>query len=282
MDLIMASRLRLQTLACLAVALSVLTACQQEPAASAMATKGDDAAAKTAEAKTAMAALSADEQAAVRALVRDTLLTNPEILLEAQEAYTAKMTRAQNDQVAEAFPKLKNEAASLAVGPADAAITVIEFFDYRCPYCHASNEWSRQLLETRKDVRFIFKQLPVLSENSVGAAQAAIAAGRQGKFLAFHNALMGAEGDLNMGQVMEIAASVGLDTTRLQADIARPEVQAMISKVNEQATGLGITGTPAFVINGRLISGFDTAALDAALSTAGVDQPVAGTAAKGG
>lgn len=229
-----------------------------------------------------MAALSKEEQAAVRALVRDTLLSNPEILLEAQEAYTAKMTRQQNDQVVAAYPKLKAEAATLTAGPANAPITIVEFFDYRCPYCHASNEWARNLIANRDDVRFIFKQFPVLSENSVGAAQAAIAANRQGKFLEFHHALMAAQGDLNMTQIMQIAASVGLDTAKLQADMARPEVQAMITEVNQQATTLGISGTPVFVINGQLISGFDANALDTALSSAGVDgdAPPAGSAPK--
>jgi protein-disulfide isomerase len=269
-------------LASAAIAL-IAAGCGNKTEGSVMA--GEAPATKVADSKetaAVMAALSKEEQAAVRALVRDTLLTNPEILLEAQEAYTAKMTRQQNDQVVAAYPKLKAEAATLTAGPANAPITIVEFFDYRCPYCHASNEWARNLIANRDDVRFIFKQFPVLSENSVGAAQAAIAANRQGKFLEFHHALMAAQGDLNMTQIMQIAASVGLDTAKLQADMARPEVQAMISEVNQQATTLGISGTPAFVINGQLISGFDTNALDTALSSAGVDGdvPPAGSAPK--
>lgn len=270
------TRFRLAGLTSVAAIALILAGCGDQKAESAMKDAGDPAATAEASTKADLSALTKAEQEAVRALVRDTLVSNPEILLEVQQAYEAKMTRQQNEQVASAYPKLKTEAASLSIGPANAPITIIEFFDYRCPYCHASNEWSQALLASRQDVRFVFKQLPLLSENSVGAAQAAIASQRQGKFAAFHNALMAADGDLNMNQVMQIAASVGIDTAKLQADMARPEVAAMLSQVNEQATALGINGTPGFVINGQLISGFNTEALDAALASAGTDGASAG------
>jgi protein-disulfide isomerase len=263
------TRFRLAGLVSVAAIGLVLASCGAKEPESAM---KDAAVAEAPEpSKADLSSLNKAQQEAVRALVRDTLLSNPEIMLEVQQAYEAKMRRQQNEQVASSYPKLKTEAATLSVGPANAAITIIEFFDYRCPYCHASNEWSQKLLASRNDVRFIFKQLPLLSENSVGAAQAAIASQKQGKFAAFHNALMAATGDLNINQVMQIAASVGLDTARLQADMAKPDVAAMLSAVNEQATTLGISGTPGFVINGQLISGFDTEALDAALASAGTD-----------
>lgn len=223
-----------------------------------------------------LSSLSAQQQEAVRALVRDTLVANPEILLEAQRSYEAKQTREMNARVAGAFETLKKDEATLSFGPANAKITVIEFFDYKCGFCHAANDWVMTLLNERKDVRVIFKELPILSENSHAAAKAAIAAHKQGKYLEFHRALMTARGDLNADQVMEIAGSVGLDTDKLKKDMNDPKVEASLTAMRQQATDLGINGTPGFVINGKLVSGFAKEELEAAMGTAGVDTPEAG------
>lgn len=218
-------------------------------------------------------ALTAEQQVAVRALIRDTLITNPEILLEAQRAFEAKQMRVQNEKVAQSFAALKRDHAELAFGPPNAKITMIEFFDYRCAFCHAANDWVWNVMETRKDVRVIFKELPILSENSHLAAKAAIAAHKQGKYREFHRALMTARGDLAQEQVLQIAESVGLDTTKLLRDMADPKVEAQVAGVRQQATELGINGTPGFVINGRLVTGFAKDQLDAALASAGIDTP---------
>jgi protein-disulfide isomerase len=219
-----------------------------------------------------LASLTPQQQAAVRALIRDTLVANPEILLEAQRAFEAKQNREMNERVAGAFDTMKREEAQLAFGPANAPITVIEFFDYKCGFCHAAQPWVVSLLNDRKDVRVIFKELPILSENS---AQAAKAAHRQGKYLAFHNALMNARGDLNVDQVNQIAASVGIDVERMRKDMDDPKIEESINRVRQQATDLGINGTPAFVVNGKLVSGFAKDELEAALGAAGVDASAA-------
>lgn len=277
-------RLDARPVSALALMLATLAACSPQtpeaPAATAAAAS-EDRPAIGADAGTplpkataeVLAALSPAEQAAVRALVRDTLVSNPDILLEAQQAFEAQAQRRSNERVAAGFEALKSEHAQLSFGPANAPITVIEFFDYKCTFCHAATPWLINLMNTRSDVRVIFKELPILSENSTGAARAALAAHRQGKYLEFHNALMTARGDLNLQQVMEIAASVGLDVARLQRDMADPAVEATLNGMREQATSIGVNGTPGFVINGNLVSGFDQNALDAALAGAGVDAP---------
>jgi protein-disulfide isomerase len=215
--------------------------------------------------------LTAEQQTAVRALIRDELVANPEILLEAQRAFETKQARVQNEKVASAFKTLKSDHAQFSFGPANAKITVIEFFDYKCGFCHAAQGWVSNLMQTRKDVRVIFKELPILSENSSTAAKAAIAAHNQGKYLQMHNALMTAQGDLNPEQIFQIAASVGLNVEKLKADMAKPQVEATITGMRDQATNLNIGGTPGFVINGKLVSGFNQEELENALATAGVD-----------
>lgn len=229
----------------------------------------------------AYAALTPEQQAAVRALVRDTLISNPQIMDEVQVAYEARAQAALQARVDEAAPGLSREHASLAIGPANARITVIQFFDYKCPFCHQSNAWTQNLVASRDDVRVIFKELPVLSENSTGAARAAIAAARQDKYWAFHNALMTARGDLNPAQVMQIAASVGLDVAKLQADMASDDVTAMLDGVRAQATSLGINGTPAFVVNGQLINGWQPELVEAAIATAAPGAAGEGAAPRG-
>jgi protein-disulfide isomerase len=223
----------------------------------------------------ALKALTPDQQAAVRTLIRDTLIQNPEILLEAQRSYEAKQERAQNEKVAKSFADLKSKHGELAFGPANAKVTMIEFFDYKCTYCHAANDWVWAVIAKRPDVRVIFKELPVLSENSHTAAKAAIASHKQGKYKEFHRALMTARGDLGLDQILEIATSVGLDVTRLQKDMADPKVEAQLTGVRQQATDLGINGTPGFVINGSLVAGFSQDRLDAALGAAGIDATAA-------
>ena len=264
----------LASLACL-----LLVGCTKKtPAdASIMAETAPKAASKTEAPASAEAlkALSPEQQVAVRALIRDTLISNPEILLEAQRAFEAKQQRVQNDKVAQSFITLKREHADLTFGPANAPITVIEFFDYKCAFCHAANDWVWNLMQTRKDVRVIFKELPILSENSHSAAKAAIAAHKQGKYKEFHRALMVARGDLGIDQILQIAESVGLDITKLQRDMADPKVEAQVAGVRAQATELGINGTPGFVINGKLVTGFAKDQLEAAMGTAGVDAPAA-------
>jgi protein-disulfide isomerase len=219
--------------------------------------------------------LSPEQQVAVRAMIRDTLIENPEILLEAQRAFEAKQERVLNEKVAASFITLKRDHSELSFGPANAKVTIIEFFDYKCGFCHAANDWLWTVMETNKDVRVIFKELPVLSQNSHNAAKAAFAAQKQNKYKDFHRALMTARGDLGMDQVMQIATTVGLDIERLKKDMEDPKVEAHIAGVREQATQLGINGTPGFVINGKLITGFAKDQLDAALATAGIDAPVA-------
>lgn len=215
-----------------------------------------------------LSSLSKEQQEAVKLLIRDTLVSNPEILLEAQEAYEAKMAREQNESVSKQFDKIVSEANELSFGPTNAKITFVEFFDYRCGYCHAANPFVMKTISENKDIRYIFKELPILSPNSLIAAKAAIASKSQGKYLAFHQALMVAKGDLNLDQIMGIAQSVGLDTAKLKTEMESPKVLQHIEKVKEQAQAVGISGTPGFIINGKLVSGFNQQEIEAAIGAA--------------
>jgi protein-disulfide isomerase len=110
------------------------------------------------------------------------------------------------------------------------------------------------LIERDDNLRVVFKEFPILGEESVQAARAALAAYRQGLYLPFHFALMHSE-DLSLEGVMQTAAEVGLDTDQLAADMQLPEIQEELSANYALARELGIEGTPAFVVGEELIPG---------------------------
>src|SRR6188508_3369018 len=103
-------------------------------------------------------------------------------------------------------------------------VSVVEFFDYRCPYCKQVMPALDALLAKDKQLRFVYKEFPVLGPDSVHAARAALAARKQGKYEAMHRALMAVKGQLDEAAILKVAASVGLDIDRLKADTAAPEI----------------------------------------------------------
>ena len=190
--------------------------------------------------------------------MREYLLANPDVLREALDP-----TR----QVAAQASKLRGEllgaAGVPAKGDAGAPVTVVEFFDYRCGFCKRSLDAVRAALE-RPGVRVELREFPILGEDSLRAAQAALAAGAQGRYVEAHLALMAHEGDYDDAALSEIAARLGLDAERLLADMASSEVAARIKANRDLARRLGITGTPAFLVAGPERIDAAPGALDAA------------------
>jgi len=197
------------------------------------------------------------------AQVRAYLLAHPEVLAEAQVAYQVKQ---QNDQFARvnaaaaANPGALRAAPGEPVfGPEDARVTVVQFFDYQCPYCKAAAPDFLRLMQANPDVRFIFKEWPILDHGegitSRYAAQAALAAQAQGKYLAVHEALM-AERALTPQAVDRILAANGV-----KGPVSSPEAARIVTNVRIDATNLTIEGTPTFFINGKASPTHDPAGL---------------------
>jgi protein-disulfide isomerase len=136
-------------------------------------------------------------------------------------------------------------------------VTIVEFFDYRCPHCQRAAPRMKSLLEKDHYVRVVYKELPILGPASVFAARAALAARSQGEamYFRFHDALMASGGGLGAEQVFRIAAQVGLDPDRLQNDIQDPGIDAALRRNRSLAASLDITGTPAYVIGDQVVSG---------------------------
>ena len=191
---------------------------------------------------------NAQEQAEIRAVVRDYLVSNPDVLREALDALEARAT-------AERWRTIRDDPRDFSMGPADAPIVIVEFFDYRCPYCHAAFEWVNDIVRTRRDVRVVFAEFPILSEQSLEAARAAVASMPQGRYFAFHRALMSARGELTSEAIDAIARDVGIDVPRMRRAMESAEIDAAIQDNHERAYEYSIQGTPGFVINGEAVPG---------------------------
>jgi len=131
----------------------------------------------------------------------------------------------------------------------------VEFFDYRCGYCKQTFPEVMKAVEADGNIRLVLKEFPILGADSFLAAQAAIASIEQGKYLEFHTALMSSRGGLTMERIRSIATDVGLDLEKLEADMKKDAVRAVVEKNYALAKQLGISGTPAFVIGDEFIPG---------------------------
>jgi protein-disulfide isomerase len=197
------------------------------------------------------------EQAEIRAIVREYLVNNPDVLREALDSLEARVN-------AERWRQIRNDPRDFAIGPADAPVTIVEFYDYRCGYCHAALEWVIDTTRSRRDVRVVFKELPILSDASMEAARAAIAAMPQGRYLQFHRSLMNfpLDQDLTSAQIDAIARRSGIDVARMRRAMDNPQITTILEENRAHAINYNITGTPGFVINGELIPGFNQPLLE--------------------
>ncbi len=205
---------------------------------------------------------NAQEQAEIRAIVREYLVNNPDVL---REAIDALEERTQNER----WRRIISDRRDFSIGPADAPIVIVEFFDYRCPYCHAALDWVVDIARTRNDVRIVLKELPILSPQSMEAAQAAIASMPQGRYWAFHQALMSERGDLTSERIDALARQAGVDVTRMRRAMNNPDVIALLEQNRGFALDLTANpATPLFMINGEMVSGYNRQLLEQRLREA--------------
>ncbi len=198
-------------------------------------------------------------EAQVQKIVKDYLLKNPEVIIEALQIYQDRQELAEEERAKQMLvahrDRLDDPTGRFVAGNPDGDVTIVEFFDYRCGYC--KRVMPDLLDEVARDgnVKLVFKELPVLGEDSVRAARAGIAAARQDRYYDMHLAMMQTRGSLSNDRIMSIAAELGLDVDQLKADMGRDEVSAMIQQNRELAHILNIRGTPGFVIGDTLVPG---------------------------
>jgi len=208
-------------------------------------------------------------KADIEKIVRAYLLDNPEII---EEALLLLDERRDRDSIIAVANELRKDKRDFSIGPKDAKVTVVEFFDYNCSFCKQSTAWVQNLVKRYPDdVRVVFKELPILdrrSKTSRNAAKAALAAHKQGKYMEMHLALM--EGTaLNSKFIKSTAIKIGLNLSEFEADMASPDLDEQLEDAMYLASVIpGLTGTPFFVINDKFLASGNTQALQVMLDEA--------------
>jgi protein-disulfide isomerase len=192
-------------------------------------------------------------------LAKEYLLNNPEVIVEAVTQMEARQRAAQENElttvVTARHAEIFNDPASPVGGNAAGDVTLVEFFDYNCPYCRQAAPIMQQLQQEDGGVRIVFKEFPILGPGSRFAARAALASQKQGKYVAFHSAMMTYKGQIAEGSTLEIAAQVGLDVEQLKRDMADPAIEAAIQSNFDLADALRVSGTPTFVSGKQITRG---------------------------
>ena len=191
--------------------------------------------------------------------VRAYLLENPEVVEEALNKLQEKRQAAADTQLRDALVKnraaLERDPRDYVHGNPNGKITIVEFFDYRCPYCKSAVPAIEKLLADNKDLRLVMKEYPILSPASEAAARAALGAQAQGKYWPVHMALM-AEQNLDDATIMRILRENGVDVPRAVATGTGPKSNDMLEDVRNLARLTGVSGTPAFVIGDKVVAGW--------------------------
>lgn len=220
--------------------------------------------------ETSFSGLQEDE---IRALVREYLMTNPEIIIEAVNEYSRRQYEFSQQR---AIAGAKKHLAALldpehgyvaGRNPDKAKVAVIEVFDYHCSYCKRAAPLVKALMAKEQDVKVVFREYPILRDESDYAAEIALAAREQDKFLDMHFAMMEATGTLTKDRIAKIAKKEGVDFAKLEKARQDPSVPVAISATLNIVRDMGVDGTPAFIVASLdgdyvdVIQGFDPEAL---------------------
>ncbi len=195
----------------------------------------------------ASAPVNTTDRAAIEKIVREYILTHPEILPEAMENLRGK----EMAKVIEANrTALETPIGDAWDGAADADVVLVEFFDYACGYCRASLEDIDRLLAEDKKLKVVYRDMPVLGQTSLDAARLSVAAALAGKFGAVHKPLYG-NGRPTSSAVDATRRRIGLDA----AALTRPEVDQEIASNIRFQRELDLSGTPAWVVGNKVLVG---------------------------
>ena len=198
------------------------------------------------------------QKAEIVQIMRDALKKDPSILRDAVTALQADDTARAADATSRAIAAHQDallDPADPIAGNPNAHVTLIEFFDVRCPYCRQMEPDLERLLAQDHDLRILYKDLPILGPPSVLASRALLAAQRQRQYLPMRAILMADPPQIDMAMIKAAALKLGLDWPRLQKDMQDPEISRALAANVALAKTLGIDGTPAFVLGDTLIPG---------------------------
>lgn len=179
-------------------------------------------------------------------IVRAGMMADPQILVDAGEALR---DRQYEPVLAQHRAELETPFGTSWKGASKPDVTLVEFFDYACPYCKASNPVVERLLQEDKTVRVVYRELPILGPDSVTAARLSLAASKAGRFAQFHDALWAA-GRPSAQTLASASQSAGIPAQPAES----ADIEAELKKNFELAGQLGATGTPLFIVGNRVIN----------------------------
>lgn len=200
----------------------------------------------------APAQYSPAERAAIEAIVRDYILTHPEII---PEAINGMQAREVSKLLASNRAEIEKPFAGAVAGNPNGDTTLVVFFDYACPYCRASHADVTKLIATDKNLRVVFREFPVLGPASDEAALASLAAAQQNRYMAFNDAMFAAEGRPTHERIIATVRASGLNEVAAAKAMQSAAVKAEIDKNLELGRALGLTGTPSYVIGDQILGG---------------------------
>ena len=204
-----------------------------------------------------------DERAEFRAEVREYLLENPEVLMEAMQVLQDRQDKAAADQdqllLAQNHDFIFNDPASWVGGNPDGDITVVEFMDYRCSYCRKASSEVFDLVETDGNIRFVVKEFPILGEDSVASSRFAIAMRLlhgDAAYEAVHHELITLRGSPDTETLGRLAVKLGYEAQPVLDKMASDEISQIIAANHAVAGLLNITGTPTFFVGDTILRGY--------------------------
>lgn len=200
-----------------------------------------------------------EQRKEIEAIIGDYLKNHPDALIDAIQGADDKMKADEKEKAARALAEhrqaLFDDPQSPVAGNPKGDVTLVEFFDYRCPYCKQVEPSLEKLIADDHKLRFVYKEFPVLGPDSVTAAHAALAARRQGKYDAFHRAMMSTTGHIDEAVIFKVAASVGLDVDKLKQDMKSPDIEKQLKANLDLGTQLDLSGTPSFIVGDTIVPG---------------------------
>ena len=221
---------------------------------------------------------SAPQKGEIETIIRDYLVSHPEVLQEAIAELDKRQAAADLEKakaaVAGNAETLFNSTRQVVLGNPKGDVTMVEFFDYNCGFCKRAMADMLQLLKDDPKLRIILKEFPVLGPGSVEAAKVAVAVRMQDKtggkkYLDFHQKLLGGRGQADKARALAVAKEVGMDMGRLDKDLASEEIKASIDENLKLAETLGLNGTPSYIVGTDVVIGaVGIDALRAKVSTA--------------
>ncbi len=201
------------------------------------------------------------DRAAIENIVREYLVTNPDVIVEVQAALEAQQETRQRETALAAISSSREQIFNLATdgiaGNPDGEITLVEFYDYNCGYCKRALPDVTALIADNPDLRVVLKEFPILGPDSQRAHQVSLAFQRlvPDRWAEFHDKLMASSGRASEQTAILLAVTLGADEAALKKEMDSPEIAAQVRVTYELAEKLNITGTPSFVIGDQVVFG---------------------------